>query len=356
MPTIRRIAAILSALVCLTFLSSRAAIRWIEKDHDFGLMHETAGPATASSRFINDGPDSISIFSVRPSCGCTSADFSDESIAPGDTAVISYTYDPYMRPGRFDKTVKVRLSDGSRHSIRITGNVLGTPASLESLYPVDAGNMRLSQGAIHAGEVKIGASPVFFINAYSLPLDSIAPALSAKSPAIATQASAKLAGPGDVLTFSVYFDPRKAGAYGPVEIPMQFSANHGDSTILIPFRAFIIPDAARLAAALKGKAPRADIAPVTPATLSSDGRAEAYISIANNGNAPLHILNISSPSPVLEPVKPPKEIKPGKSARIKLRIDRATLPDAPSRINLDIVTDDPDQTHIQTSIYLPPPR
>ena len=133
-----------------------ASIRWIDRDFDFGLMKEQAGPKTGSSRFVNLGPDTVSVFSVKPSCGCTSAEFSDAPVAPGDTAVVSYTYDPHMRPGKFDKSVKVRLSNGDRYSIRITGNVLGTPESLATLFPVDAGEMRLTDAVINAGEVTFG--------------------------------------------------------------------------------------------------------------------------------------------------------------------------------------------------------
>lgn len=161
-------------------LAVKAEVRWIEKDYDFGLMKEVAGPKTGHARFVNLGPDPVTIFSVRPSCGCTSAEFSDEPVAPGDTATISFTYDPTERPGRFEKSVKVRFTDGKQFSIPIRGNVLGTPESVALLFPVDAGDMRLSDSVLDLKEVTFGHTPVRFFSAYSLSLDSITPLLTTR--------------------------------------------------------------------------------------------------------------------------------------------------------------------------------
>ena len=126
----RNLMAALMAGAALSAFSASpvSSVRWLEKDYDFGLMKEVAGPKTGQSRFVNAGRDTL----------CTTA---------GPTAVIRYTYDPAMRPGKFAKHVRVNLSDGTHASIAIKGNVLGTPESLSTLYPVEAGMLRLSKPA-----------------------------------------------------------------------------------------------------------------------------------------------------------------------------------------------------------------
>ncbi len=341
-------AALIAAMVpCAT-----AGIKWIERDYDFGLMKEIAGPKTGTSRFVNIGPDTISIFSVRPSCGCTTADYSDTPLAPGDTAVVSYTYNPEMRPGKFDKSVKVRLSNGERHSIRITGNVLGTPESLATLYPVDAGGIRLSDASIQAGDVTFGRTRAFFVNAYSLTLDSISPTVVSGSEGLVVTPSRPKAGPGDIITYSLNFDSRRNGTYGPVEIPVTFKADADSETVTLAFKAFVLPDTEVLTLRQKGKNPSCELSP-DPIDLGmnvSDSKVKTELRVTNGGTGPLHILRLHAPSDAIKFGKTPHEIKPGKSAGIKLVINPAGLPSGPFRIPLDIITDDPAHPHLRLHI------
>lgn len=331
-----------------------AGIRWLEKDFDFGLMREESGPATGRSRFVNLGPDTISIFSVKPSCGCTSAEFSDAPLAPGDTAVVSYTYDPHMRPGKFDKTVKVRLSDAERHTIRITGNVLGTPESVAVLFPVDAGDLRLSESVLNAGEVAMGRSPLLFVNAYSMPADSISPALSSPDPALVTNPSSPTIGPGEVAAFSFNFDSRKAGRYGPVEIPVSLTPDRasGGEPFIIRFKAFVIPDRKQLLARQRGKNPRAELDTdiVTISDITAGSPAFASFTLSNPGTGPLEVLCIAPASEAVTADKTPKPIKPGRHAGIRLNINPSMLPQGAFRIPVEIITDDPD--HPRRTIYI----
>lgn len=348
------LATILTILL-LTF-GAQAEIRWLDKDYDFGLMKEIAGPRTGRSHFVNLGPDTVSIIYVRPSCGCTRADYTKDPVAPGDTATVSYTYDPAMRPGKFLKSVKVELSDGERHTIKISGNVLGTPESLGVMYPVDAGAMRLTDSVVNAGETVMGHTPVYFVNAYSLSPDTIAPRLRAASPALNVKTSSPTAGPGDLITFSLDFDSRRYGQYGPVVIPLDFTttarsdksepSEPSDSQATIYFRAFVLPDAEMLRAHRNGASPAASL-PSAPIHLGTDlsGTVGGEITIDNTGTGPLHILCAAPESDAVVFGKIPKEIKPGKSGRLKFKLDASSLPPGPFRLDIDIITDDPDHPH-----------
>lgn len=342
----KAMAACAASLLAATIpLVAKADIRWLEKDFDFGLMREEAGPVTGTSRFINLGPDSISIFSVKPSCGCTSADFSDAPLAPGDTATISYTYDPRLRPGKFEKSVKVRLSDGRRHTIHISGNVLGTPESVATLFPVDAGPLKLSESVLNAGNVQADQAPILFVNAYSMPLDSISPTFKSSNPALVIQPNSKKVGPGEVSAFSLNLNAANLNTFGPIEIPVTLTPdpNKPKETYTLTFKAFVTPDPKRLAASQKGKHPRATLKQ-NPILIPA-GATKVYIQLSNDGQGPLQILNISSISPAIKADKLPKPIKPGKSAQIELTIDPGKLPKGPARTQVEIITNDPDHPH-----------
>lgn len=340
-------------LACAAASVAVAEIRWVERDFDFGLMKEVAGPKTGSSRFVNLGPDTVTVFSVRPSCGCTTADYTDAPLAPGDTATVSYTYNPEMRPGKFDKSVKVRLSDGSHYSIRIRGNVLGTPESLATLYPVDGGEIRLSDAVADAGDIDFGRTRALFVNAYSLAPDSIAPIVVSGSQGLSVTPSTPKAGPGDIITYSLNFNSRRHGEYGPVEIPVTFRANNNTDPVTFRFRVFVLPDTEALAVRQKGKSPACDLSP-DPIDLGmnagSSGPIRTKLTVSNNGRGPLHILRLHAASEAVKFGKTPKEIKAGKRAEVQVEIDPGKLPAGPFRLPVDVITDDPAHPHLQVDV------
>lgn len=329
--------------VAVLSLCLNAEVKWLEKDYDFGLMKEIAGPQRGVSRFVNVGRDTISIFNVRPSCGCTSAEWSDAPIAPGDTSTVAYTYDPEMRPGKFDKSVKVLLSDGTHHSIRITGNVYGTPESLASLYPAEAGELRLSEVALNMGEVKYGRRPLGFVNAYCLATDSIIPTVSSTVAGLSASPSQKKAGPGDLITYTVTFDTQACGEYGPLEGELTFGTPEGEGSI--PWKAFVVPDADLLARTAGAKSGVCEIAP-EPVDLGVIDMAEgskpvtAEIKVSNAGKGALEIYRVVPGSDAIELSGLPRTIKPGKSVKVKVTVDPSRLNEGPARIPVTFITSD----------------
>ncbi|MDE6772243.1 MAG: DUF1573 domain-containing protein, partial [Muribaculaceae bacterium] len=154
-PGKRSVSALLAVMMTATAV---AEIKWLEKTYNYGVIKEADGPATGSVRFVNNGPDATYISRVRPSCGCTGASYTQDMLQPGDTATITFTYNPAGRPGKFDKTVKVYVGkDSSLTSVRITGTVIGDDSTLESHFPIETGDLRTESVSFPVGEIKRGA-------------------------------------------------------------------------------------------------------------------------------------------------------------------------------------------------------
>ena len=85
--------------------------RLLTPEYDFGVLQEDQGAVTGSAFVVNDGPDTTYVRDVRPSCGCTGAEYSREPLAPGDTTEVWFTYNPVGRPGTIGKTVKIYMGD-----------------------------------------------------------------------------------------------------------------------------------------------------------------------------------------------------------------------------------------------------
>lgn len=103
----REIAIILCVAAAWAVFMTPAKVTWLSTHYNYGAFREEEGPRKGSLSFVNSGDAPTFIRNVRPSCGCTAADYPRDMIAPGDTATIEFTYDPARRPGPFDKTIRV---------------------------------------------------------------------------------------------------------------------------------------------------------------------------------------------------------------------------------------------------------
>lgn len=121
-----------------------AYIEFEKVEHDYGTIKESDGPAVATFNFKNTGSTPLVITDVKPSCGCTTPEWSREPIAPGKTGFIRTSYDPTNRPGVFNKTIKV-LSNAENNTIilRIKGDVVAREKGIEDFYPIVMGPLRL---------------------------------------------------------------------------------------------------------------------------------------------------------------------------------------------------------------------
>ncbi|MXV39069.1 DUF1573 domain-containing protein [Flavobacteriaceae bacterium Ap0902] len=74
--------------------------------------------------FTNTGDKPLLLKSVKPSCGCTVAEFPKEPIAPGQKGEIKVSYDTNI-VSAFNRTITVysNSTDGERKVLRVKGVV-----------------------------------------------------------------------------------------------------------------------------------------------------------------------------------------------------------------------------------------
>ena len=132
-----------------------AAISFIEEIHDFGDIKEEDGLVTHSFSFTNTGSLPLVIYEVKSSCGCTTPDWSKEPIKPGNKGFLKATFNPKRRPGNFNKsiTVKSNAVENELVVIRIKGNVIPKPKTIEDDYPYLSGNLRFKSNHFQFSKV-----------------------------------------------------------------------------------------------------------------------------------------------------------------------------------------------------------
>ncbi len=96
-------------------------ISFIESEHDFGEIDENGGSVSYTFEFLNEGNSPLVILSVKPSCGCTTPNWSKDPIGPGNKGFIVAQYDPRGRPGVFRKSLAV-ISNSETNSEKISNS------------------------------------------------------------------------------------------------------------------------------------------------------------------------------------------------------------------------------------------
>lgn len=323
-----------------------AGIDWIDTVYNFGAIKEGDGSVEGSARFVNRGREATFISRVRPSCGCTGASYSQDLIQPGDTATISFTYNPLGRPGKFDKTIKVYTgTDNELSVIRIVGTVIATSATLSTSFPIEVGPLRLETATLTAGEIKRGAPRHIFVNAYNDGTDTIRPRCISTSKPVTVDLTPKTLAPGEIATFSFYIDSSKEELPGAVEYPVTFIAddsNPDSEKLSTTIYASIVPDTRLMTAEEIDNGPRAFLVPefVDFNDVKTRQSLQFTIEIENEGRTDMKVERVYSRNPAVSVSSFQSKIKPGKKGKIKGKLNPDKIETGPFRIPLEVITND----------------
>lgn len=82
-------------------------IQFHNTSHDFGRISEDIHYAKCRFIFTNTGKKDLIVNNVQTSCGCTTPDWSRDTISPGDSGFVDAKYETINRLGTFRKTITV---------------------------------------------------------------------------------------------------------------------------------------------------------------------------------------------------------------------------------------------------------
>jgi len=86
-----------------------------ERDHDFGEIRQ-GRPVKFVFQYKNTGDSPLTLETVRTTCGCTAAQWTEGPVAPGGTGDISVEYDAYQG-GAFKKKIRVFFQEQKKAEI-----------------------------------------------------------------------------------------------------------------------------------------------------------------------------------------------------------------------------------------------
>ena len=316
-------------MVAVLFAMAQPRIEFEKKTHEFGDIHEEGGKVTARFTFRNVGDSALVLTRVKPGCGCTAANYSREAIQPGQTGFIDATYDPWGRPGQFNKNIKVSTNEPNQanpYIIFIKGNVIKRPPTKYELagYKSGRGEVRVKEPTIRF-QVKNTGSHIDTFQIRSFYENGRATTFSLELPEYIEEVGRSFGQtiPADHEGYIVLkYDATKRNAWGNLKDRAVIVT---DDTIeprkYLYFNVNLVEDFTKMSQKELEKAPRISFNKTLFKfdTIAQNTTITETIKITNMGKSKLIIRKIESSMPqVLTYKMSTMEIEPGQSANLDL--------------------------------------
>jgi len=111
--------------------NEKAEFKFNEEKHDFGKIPQGT-PVTTVFEYTNIGKEPLILTEVRPTCGCTIADYTKTPVKSGEKGTIKITYNA-AAVAPFSKTIIVTSNAKTPQKyLNIVGEVVAKPATSSS--------------------------------------------------------------------------------------------------------------------------------------------------------------------------------------------------------------------------------
>ncbi|NMM49216.1 DUF1573 domain-containing protein [Marinigracilibium pacificum] len=350
------------SIVFLCFLAffeisalAQAKIEFRQTKHNFGEIEEEGGPVKHTFVFENTGNDTLRIENVRASCGCTTPAWTKQDVMPGDTGYIIAEYNPFNRPGGFNKSLTVNSNaDKQVTTLQISGRVKPKPKGPADDFPTAMGDLRVKFRALPLGNItnqgvvtkefeifnQGDEKMVFDPNQVTTP-DHIN--LVFEPAVLNTEKRGKLI---------VYYDTKKKDDLGYFTEPVSFvTSEKTDSLKTLYVTAFIKEYFPPMTDAELAKAPKISISDRSHnlGTIKEGDVAESEFSISNFGKETLHIRKLLANCSCIEVTAEKDKLKPGQSTTIKVVFNSDGRVGYQTK-NITIFSNDPVKSTVQVTV------
>lgn len=129
---------------------SGPVIQFEKIKHDFGRISEDILYAKVRFYFENTGDDILMISSVQTSCGCTTPDWTRDTVRPGEKGYVEAKYETINRLGTFNKTITVysNAKNSPFVHLNISGDVYKEKVAADGMAIPDYGKLFFDQPTI----------------------------------------------------------------------------------------------------------------------------------------------------------------------------------------------------------------
>lgn len=139
-----------------------------DKLHDFGTIYEVNGIVKHNFTVTNISDKPFIVNFITTGCGCTDAQYDKSPIMPNKSRDIVIQYNPANRAGGFRTAINiVGASPREDYTIHVTGTIVAQEKTIEQLYPISLGDVKLKEDFIPFGIIPNREIHTYFIELYN---------------------------------------------------------------------------------------------------------------------------------------------------------------------------------------------
>jgi hypothetical protein len=338
----------------MTPKSDGPKIEFAEKQHNFGDIREDIKFATHRFMFMNVGNRDLFINTVQTSCGCTTPDWTRDTVKPGESGFVDAKYETVGRIGSFQKTITVYSNAVNFPFVHldILGNVQKDVVQKEPEFT--------STGQITFLPPTVNFKPLFdhksdtqtFRITNGTPYTTQFSALENLPPFCQVIGMPQTLEPNESAKVKVVLDGKKISTYGFGAFEVAVTSDNA----LYPYTGFYVAyERKQFFPKMTAKELAKAAKLTTDKTVIDLGSAESgeifntQFTFTNAGKSELKLHEITPQCPCVKVDYPKNTLKPGESMVVKMRFDTG-IKHGKSTQTISIISNDPAQP--ERNIYL----
>jgi len=316
-------------------------------------------PKTVTFAFKNKGKKAFQIQKVIPSCGCTTAEWTQGSIEPGKVGVITAVYDAKML-GTFYKELAVYTTASPEPAyLSMEGRVVTDLIDFTGDFPIDLGSLRINTNYVEFDNVNRGDHPIAEFQVANMTHDPYRPELMHLPDYLTFQSYPEVIAAGRTGRIQLMLNSEKLGLLGLNQTRIFLSRFPGDKvseTNEILVSAVLLPNFSKLTEEQLAKAPQIKFSTEEVDFGSLTGKSKKQLKqeviVSNEGQEPLEIRSVQVFNQALSVSLDKRVIAPGSSTKMKISINEKFLKKAKNRPRVLLITNDPQRpsTRINVSV------
>jgi len=350
----KKLSLLLVAVVTCIFCMAQPEIKFESTTYDFGKIKEEGGKVTGKFIFTNVGNEPLELTNVRPGCGCTAANYSKGAIAPGEQGYIEATYNPYNRPGAFNKNIRVTTNEpkflendkATPHMIFIKGEVIKRPPTEFELagYTKTSGMLRIKEPDVAHNMLNTeSVKDTFYVRNFwtkpiSIKLDKAGEYVSEVGRNFGSELN-----PGQEGYIVLKYDAAKRDAFGQQKDMVTFITNDSiEQTKRVHYAINIKEDFSKMTPKQLKKAPVSSVSAqeINFGDMQKNTSKTQTITIQNTGKDPLIIRKLEPSNSLFTANSSMTVIPSGATAEITVTFKAPSRPST-QNATFDIITNDP---------------
>ena len=157
-----RISTTLFVLLVFSFVTQLAQAQdtitpkliWAVNKVDLGTVLEEQGPQMAEFEFTHTQDSLFFIETVVTDCGCTTVEYSKDTLQVGESGRLQVSFDPSSGAGFFSRMIVVKGNLlGVQDTLYIEGNAIPRAGNPEGTYSIRKGDLGFRLSKVNVGEV-----------------------------------------------------------------------------------------------------------------------------------------------------------------------------------------------------------